>query len=271
MENYGFIYALINTSMQGLIKVGKTTRDPKGRANELSGATGVPTPFIVAYSTPFRNCTEAEKIVHTMLEKRCERVSNNREFFRVELNVVIDAILDAKKIDEGINKTTDVILTKELLSPEDVIDSTNNSDIPIWEEYLTLAENYYYGHVDYLQDYEEALNLYKKAANFGALKAFFMLGQMYNNGEGSQNNPKQALKYYNQGVQKGDARCYAEMATIYQHLMEIENAKKCWDKYFKSQIFLDHWDEANEISIKTRHLFTYVRLCVLGGCPRIDQ
>ena len=46
MNDPGFVYALINPSMEGLVKVGKTKRDPKGRANELSGATGV---------TPFKN------------------------------------------------------------------------------------------------------------------------------------------------------------------------------------------------------------------------
>jgi hypothetical protein len=48
-NDVGYIYILINPSLEGLIKVGKTTRDPIDHAVELSKATGVPTPFIVAY------------------------------------------------------------------------------------------------------------------------------------------------------------------------------------------------------------------------------
>jgi hypothetical protein len=48
MLDPGYIYVLINQSMEGFIKVGKTARDPKERAKELSQATGVPTPFMVA-------------------------------------------------------------------------------------------------------------------------------------------------------------------------------------------------------------------------------
>lgn len=47
----GHIYILVNPSMEGLVKIGKTTRDPESRARELSQATGVPTPFYVAFST----------------------------------------------------------------------------------------------------------------------------------------------------------------------------------------------------------------------------
>jgi T5orf172 domain len=50
MGNPGYIYALINPSLEGLVKVGKTTTNPEKRANELSSVTGVPMQFIVAYS-----------------------------------------------------------------------------------------------------------------------------------------------------------------------------------------------------------------------------
>lgn len=41
MNDTGLVYVLINPSMEGLIKVGKTTRNPKERADELSKVTGV--------------------------------------------------------------------------------------------------------------------------------------------------------------------------------------------------------------------------------------
>jgi hypothetical protein len=49
----GYLYVLVNSSMPGLVKVGKTARSPTQRADELSGVTGVATPFIVAFEQQF--------------------------------------------------------------------------------------------------------------------------------------------------------------------------------------------------------------------------
>ncbi|QHQ18786.1 GIY-YIG nuclease family protein [Pectobacterium parmentieri] len=44
----GYVYILVNPSMPGLIKIGRTLRDSRLRARELS-STGIPTPFQVAF------------------------------------------------------------------------------------------------------------------------------------------------------------------------------------------------------------------------------
>ena len=54
--------------MPGIVKVGKTNRDPKDRLRKLSAATGIPTPFVLVYSAYFADCLEAEQFVHAMLE-----------------------------------------------------------------------------------------------------------------------------------------------------------------------------------------------------------
>lgn len=41
MSEAGYIYVLINTAMEGIVKVGRTTRDVDQRAKELSGAPSV--------------------------------------------------------------------------------------------------------------------------------------------------------------------------------------------------------------------------------------
>jgi hypothetical protein len=61
----GWIYVLVNSSTPGMAKVGRTTRLPRDRAAELSAATGVPTPFVVAFDQPFIDCCEAERLVDT--------------------------------------------------------------------------------------------------------------------------------------------------------------------------------------------------------------
>ena len=82
MENSsGFVYVMINVSYTGLVKIGKTTKDPDERAKELSSATGVATPFIVVYKRQFNNCHVAEKVIHNVLEEQGYRVNTMREFF----------------------------------------------------------------------------------------------------------------------------------------------------------------------------------------------
>ncbi len=90
----GFIYLFENPSMEGLVKIGKTKKDPHERAKELGGATGVPTPFSVVFYQFVDDCDEAERYVHKQLEKY--RESSSREFFRVSTNDAIHIMVDAK-------------------------------------------------------------------------------------------------------------------------------------------------------------------------------
>ena len=57
-----YIYLLSNASMPGILKVGRTTQDPRKRAEELSGSTGVPTPFSVAYALEVADATSFESL-----------------------------------------------------------------------------------------------------------------------------------------------------------------------------------------------------------------
>ncbi len=95
----GYVYILENKSLHGRLKIGKTTRTPEQRAKELS-STGLPTPFIVAYSVYVFDCDAAERYVHSKLDRY--RISNNREFFSVPLEKAIgllDALLDDENYD----------------------------------------------------------------------------------------------------------------------------------------------------------------------------
>ena len=98
--NGGYVYALLNSTMAGLVKIGKTEREPEERAKELSGATGIPTPFVVAYAEWFKDCSAAEDYVHTLLEQKGFRVAQNREFFCAPVKAVIEAIMKAKERED---------------------------------------------------------------------------------------------------------------------------------------------------------------------------
>ena len=96
----GYVYVMTNSSIEGQVKIGKTTRDPYERAKELSSATGVPTPFVVVFYKPFKDCHFAEKIIHQYLEKKGYRVSNNREFFNMSIPEAIDVVQSMYAIEQ---------------------------------------------------------------------------------------------------------------------------------------------------------------------------
>jgi hypothetical protein len=86
----GYVYILINHSMPGLLKIGKTTRDSRARARELS-TTALPMPYIVAFEVFSESCDILEKEVHARLADF--RVVGNREFFRYPLDKTIQLLI----------------------------------------------------------------------------------------------------------------------------------------------------------------------------------
>lgn len=87
----GYVYILINHSLPGLLKVGRTARDSRERARELS-TTSIPTPYIVAYETFTEDSEGLEKKMHSRLAD--SRVSDNREFFRYPLDKAIQVLIE---------------------------------------------------------------------------------------------------------------------------------------------------------------------------------
>ena len=97
MTRPGYIYALINYSMPGLVKVGFTTRSVEERAAELSAATAVPMPFVVAYDILVPDGAGGERRIHERLEQQGYRVSDDREFFNAPLRRIIGAMIAVRE------------------------------------------------------------------------------------------------------------------------------------------------------------------------------
>nr|MBA4203268.1 hypothetical protein [Ralstonia sp.] len=79
MSNYGFVYIAASESMPGVLKIGSTEKSPRLRVDELSRATGVPTPFEVVCYIDVRQPREVERQIHQQLAHL--RVNKSREFF----------------------------------------------------------------------------------------------------------------------------------------------------------------------------------------------
>lgn len=98
----GFVYILDNPSLEGMVKIGATTKKPSKRCLELSSSTSIPTPFNIVYSQPSMNPFKVESIVHTILDEY--RINKNREFFNVDIDKTINLIKDIEnRLDTNYN------------------------------------------------------------------------------------------------------------------------------------------------------------------------
>lgn len=221
--NPGYVYVLMNPSMEGLVKVGRTERDPHQRAKELSATTGVPTPFIVVFDAYFEDCSAAEVFVHTWLEGRNNRVSSNREFFSAPVNEAVKAVIEAQRALSNISLGGE---------PGCAITSNVLEEKEPWLDFFEMATNADYGLEDQLEDHEEALRLYRKAAKLGCSEAFHRMGVIYTFDD-ALSDEREALANFKEGAARGVSACFMEMACIYFERQQFDNARKCWAKFFE--------------------------------------
>ncbi len=90
-----YVYVLVNKSMPDMVKIGMTVRDVEERAKEISGATGVPTPWVPVYSFKCFNSYKLEQELHEHLD--AVRVTGNREMFYMHSS---DAVATVKKLGD---------------------------------------------------------------------------------------------------------------------------------------------------------------------------
>lgn len=95
----GTIYILMNPTLKGLLKIGKTTKTAEERAAELSRGTGVPRPFYVAYDEWTEDCDKAERIIHNRLNEY--RYDDKREFFELAFKDAVKVVIAIiEEVDE---------------------------------------------------------------------------------------------------------------------------------------------------------------------------
>ena len=131
-----WIYVLVNSSIPGMVKVGRTARRPTDRAAELSGATGVATPFVLAFEQAFADGVRAEELIHAELDRRGLRVAANREFFRGSPADIVRVVLHVASLCGDANTV---------------------SAPPTAAELLADGDRHLFGVGDALQDYGEAV------------------------------------------------------------------------------------------------------------------
>ena len=253
--------------MPGLVKVGKTTRLPSDRADELSGVTGVATPFIVVYEEYFDDCDAVEAHVHTRLAGKGLRLSANREFFRAAVSDVVKTIISAQS-----ESSAGAAVTPHELSGLVSADTTDFCDLQLeayevrqpWDDLLDEADGHYYAYEGYLEDYPEAFKLYRDAARLGSPIAYERLGTMYRQGEGVRENYQSALDCFKEGAKRANYFCWAGMASVFIETHHRENTEKSLLKFI-SEGELDGWAK----STSDRHINTI--MLILLAIERSDM
>ena len=167
----GYIYVLINSKIPGLTKIGKTTRSPEERAAELSGSTGVPSPFIGAFQQPVQNCSAAELWVHGELERHGLRHAMNREFFDGPLHQIVAVV--AKSVDV-VALDTDAIAI--------AIDPQSGDPFALAKDLYNVGEAWELGTGGRLPDAKKALQHYLQSAATGFCPAYVAAGEIYLHG-----------------------------------------------------------------------------------------
>ena len=83
MTNPGWVYVLTHPAWDklGMVKVGRTGRDPRTRAREITSVSGLLAFAIVAWCSPVSDMAAAEQAVHRM--RGSHRVRKCCELFRV--------------------------------------------------------------------------------------------------------------------------------------------------------------------------------------------
>lgn len=211
--------------MPGLAKVGKTTRASANRVLELSSATGVPSPFILAFQQPVDDCDAAELWVHRELERAGYRVADRKEFFNAPLHEIVELVTKAGKIRAI---TGNVAL-------QDICTTHEDTSSALAEELSQLGYAHLHGSDSLLPSRRKALNYFEQAAALSHSGACVMAGLLHRWGDdGKGKDLEKALAFLNKGVQLGDWQSFAAIASIFLETGNISATRKYWCRFFSA-------------------------------------
>lgn len=159
----GYLYVLVNPSIPGLAKVGKTTREPADRVTELSSATGVASPFVLLYQQPVADCDKAEEWVHDALTSRGWRYAPNREFFSAPSHEIVALVFQAAQVVGNLEPT------KYAASPAVSDEAPTSEQISEGERLANLALELIGGGPNTLADRPRGILLLQQAADLERL------------------------------------------------------------------------------------------------------
>lgn len=97
-KSAGYVYILVNPSLKGMVKIGKTKRPVDLRSKELYN-TAIPTQFEEYASLETVKYAEVEELVHRILTKLTrKRVNEKREFYKIRPDEALEILTDVSRV-----------------------------------------------------------------------------------------------------------------------------------------------------------------------------
>jgi hypothetical protein len=216
----GFVYVLFNPSLNGLVKIGRSSRDPEDRAVELSSTTACPTPFVVAYDAYFADACAVERFIHERLTEKGFRKASNREFFQMPVAEAVKTVVAAQAIFD-------------LARPDAVGPCVQDAHgLDALADICQLAEALYDGKGDVLEDHDRAIELYRTAAKAGSGRGLFGLAWAW-----LREDPRvewgEIRPLLQNAMERGFVEASAYFAVGMVRANHEANARKCWDRFFE--------------------------------------
>ena len=222
----GFLYILSNPTIPGLCKVGKTTRDPSLRVSELSGATGVASPFVLLYQQPVADADAAEAWAHRAMAARGWRHANNREFFNAPLHEIVALVFQAASAVEPDATTTQADIEEADGVNEEEALSERQQLFLLGLETLTGANGG-------LADRDRGMRLVCQAADMGEIDACIFAGKLLFRGQGGVAiNLARAHAYLTLALEAGSTECHALLAELMVQNGQRTGALHHWKAFF---------------------------------------
>jgi hypothetical protein len=222
MPTVGYIYVLVNPSIPGMVKIGKTKRHPESRAREMSQSTGLPTAHSVAFKVRVSDIDLAERIAHRSLAS--SRVTRDREWFRASLErakcVVSEVARELPLIEQAQSWTT----TQKSVTPR------QKAEFESLEAYLWSLKPRVWTRLGGKEDHKNVIGSFtvrkvppKRSLEVEALVgkadggcAFtqYLLGWMYEQGIDVLKNTVEALAWYRKAAASGEDRAFSRLVHI---------------------------------------------------------
>ena len=138
----GYVYCFSNDKMEGIYKIGLTTRTPLMRLREanMGDTWSLTSKFNIEFAKEVCDCHEKERQIHKHISLIGERVCEKREFFKISLDVIksVFDLIDGRwyrgHLDENNNNDVSEMNTDgnqnchKLVSPK-IYKTNDNSDV----------------------------------------------------------------------------------------------------------------------------------------------
>ena len=251
---HGRLYGLVNDSYPGVVKVGQTSRTTSLRVSELSAATGVPTPFKIAFEYPCANVRQAESVVHRILEQQGWRVSPNREFFRCSSDQVVQIIEDYAlcSLPDGIF-ANDMSITELMAAGDELLAENASPDVLC-----------------------NALTYYRTAVRRGSLLAHERAARAYLFLDKTDRDHERAISQLKAGCEAGNYYCYSITAMLLDDMGETDRTMRAWDLFFSTRAQclsqqLEVEEESGQAGVVARNNVRFTRTCrqYIGSCLKL--